>query len=131
MVRATATLEQKKRASAYNTAWKAAHREFDTEVARRIRDRETYYANRAKETGGGYCRYFLANTKARAKSKRLPFDLTLEDLVIPEVCPVLGIKLVKRKGHFADESPSIDRIIPEKGYVKGNVQIMSYRANRI
>ena len=73
----------------------------------------------------------MANTKARAKRKGLLFDLDLSDLVIPEFCPVLGIKMVKRRGHFADESPSLDRIIPDRGYVKGNVVIMSYRANRI
>lgn len=117
--------------SLFNTAWKSAHRVADTTVARRLRDKEAYYANRAKESETGYSRYFLANTKARAKRKGVPFDLSLEDLVIPECCPVLGMKLVKRLGHFADESPSIDRIVPSLGYTKGNVRIISYRANRI
>lgn len=117
--------------SAYNTAWKAHHRVSDSDIAKGIRRKATYGADRAKETDAGYCRYFLNNIRSRCRKRNIPFDLTLEDLVIPEFCPVLGTKLVKRTGHFADESPSVDRIIPALGYVKGNVVIMSYRANRI
>ena len=131
MVIKSASLEAKKEASRYNSQWRARHRKQNTDIARRLRDRENYYANRAKETLDGYCRFFLANIKARAKRKGLPFDLTLDDLIIPEFCPILGIRLVKRRGKFADESPSVDRIVPALGYVKGNVTVISYRANRI
>lgn len=60
--------------------------------------------------------------KARAKKAGLPFDLTLEDIVIPALCPALGTPMVK---------PSLDRTIPSLGYVKGNVQVISHRANRL
>jgi hypothetical protein len=123
--------ERKKKHSDYNIAWRAKHRREGTAIARRIKDKENYYANRAKETMEGYCRYFLNNIKSRCKRKGLAFNLTLEDLVIPEFCPVLGIPLIKRQGKFSDNSPSVDRIIPSLGYVKGNIAIMSYRANRI
>ncbi len=73
----------------------------------------------------------LCGLPTRSAEKGVPFDITLEDLVFPDVCPVLGIPLITRSGRFSDNSPSLDRIVPEKGYVKGNVQIMSYRANRI
>lgn len=64
----------------------------------------------------------------------VPFNLTAEDLVIPARCPILGIpiavqQLGKRQPH--DNSLSLDRIIPELGYVKGNVAVISQRANRI
>jgi hypothetical protein len=58
----------------------------------------------------------------------IPSNLTLEDLVIPKFCPILGIEL---EVGGKDSSPSIDRIFPQLGYVKGNVQIISMRANRI
>jgi len=64
----------------------------------------------------------------------LPFNIELSDLVIPETCPILGIPLridengLKRTR--SDYSPTIDRVIPSKGYVKGNVAIISLRANR-
>lgn len=74
----------------------------------------------------------LHSAKERAKEKGLPFDLVIEDIVVPEVCPLLGVTLVrsKVKGPRA-ESPSLDRIEPSKGYVKGNVWVVSYRANAI
>lgn len=52
--------------------------------------------------------------------------------MVPPCCPVLGIPLVRRKGRgVADHSPTLDRLIPAKGYVRGNVMVISMRANRI
>jgi hypothetical protein len=74
----------------------------------------------------------LAVVKKRAKKIGVPFHLTIKDIVIPECCPLLGIKL-KYNGtrNNRDSSPSIDRIVPRKGYVTGNIKVISYRANRI
>ncbi len=70
--------------------------------------------------------------KERARKRGIPFALDLEDVVIPDVCPALGIPLVVNgEGAPGDDSPSLDRIIPSKGYVKGNVQVISQKANRI
>lgn len=71
------------------------------------------------------------SAKSRAKRNGIKFDLEFSDIVIPEFCPVLGIKLKQRDGKLADNSPSLDRIIPELGYVKGNVLVVSNKANRI
>lgn len=60
----------------------------------------------------------------------IPFNLTLDDFRVPSLCPALGIPL-KRGGKSTDDSPTIDRNIPSKGYVKGNVTIISGLANRI
>jgi len=55
-------------------------------------------------------------------------------VVVPEFCPVLGIKIVpgrQGKGKATeDNSPSLDKFIPEKGYVPGNIAVISWRANR-
>ncbi|ATS93370.1 endonuclease [Ralstonia phage DU_RP_I] len=68
----------------------------------------------------------------RARKQGVPFSLTKENLQpIPEVCPVLGIPLRRTLGFADDNSPSLDRLIPELGYVPGNVEWMSCRANRI
>lgn len=69
--------------------------------------------------------------KKRARQLNLPFSLSKEDIIIPEYCPILGIKLEYSENSMSDNSPSIDRIIPEKGYVKDNIIIISNRANRI
>ena len=108
----------------YNNRWKRSH-------AAVTRARERDRANKKADTGPGYRALWLNNIKLRAKKKGIPFDLTVDDLFFPDVCPVLGIPMIARSGRFHDNSPSIDRIVPEKGYVKGNVRIISYRANRI
>ena len=73
----------------------------------------------------------LKSARSRARKKDLSFDLDIGDIFIPEQCPVLLIPLHKGKGKASDNSPSLDRIIPKKGYVKGNVTVISTRANRI
>ena len=76
----------------------------------------------------------LRNIQRRAKEGNIPFDLDEEYLIqiFPEdnKCPVLGIEF-EWGIHNSQASPSVDRIIPEKGYTKGNVIWISRRANAI
>lgn len=69
------------------------------------------------------------NLKARAKNEGIKFEIDVEDIIIPETCPVLGIPLIPFSS--SDNSPSVDKFYPEKGYIKGNIFIISKRANRI
>lgn len=69
--------------------------------------------------------------KKRAKDAKLPFDLRVADISVPGVCPILGIPLRVGDGKSCDNSPSIDRRIPAAGYVRGNIAIISQRANQI
>lgn len=66
--------------------------------------------------------------KNRAKKKGIPFNIELSDVSIPEKCPVLNVPL--SYGH-SDFGPSLDRIVPSLGYTKGNVIVISRKANRI
>lgn len=68
--------------------------------------------------------------RKRAERKRLPFDIPVSSVIIPEVCPILGIPLVVGEVR-APQSPSLDRVIPAKGYVVGNCRVISDRANRM
>ena len=64
----------------------------------------------------------------------MEFNIEPSDVVVPDVCPVLGINLVRsqrKRGHKLDSSPSLDRIRNDKGYIKGNVVVVSFRANRL
>lgn len=70
----------------------------------------------------------LNRTKTRAKSRGIPFNLTIEDIVIPPVCPVFGTPF--EMGNHKTTA-SIDRVIPALGYVSGNIRIISNRANMI
>jgi len=69
--------------------------------------------------------------KYRARIKNIPFTITLEDLIIPEYCPVLGIKLKVGLSPNSPELPSLDRVFPELGYTKENICIISNRANSL
>src|SRR5689334_22546912 len=73
----------------------------------------------------------LSRSRRRAKLKGVPFSLSFLDIVIPDRCPILGIKLERGSSGGLDNSPSLDRVVPALGYVPGNVQVISNRANRI
>lgn len=78
--------------------------------------------------------FLLVGCKARAKKEGIPFDITSTDLPRPKFCPVLGICLNYNgtgRGYGAqDDAASIDRVRNELGYVRGNVNVVSWRANR-
>lgn len=73
----------------------------------------------------------LQNAKQRARHQGLPFDLTLDDILVPEICPILGIPLRTGEGKASPNSPSLDRVNPCLGYVRGNVIVLSHRANTL
>jgi hypothetical protein len=74
----------------------------------------------------------LSHIKSRAKKNNIPFNLTLDYVlsIVTEECPALGIKLAwtEQKGRQRN-SPSLDKINPELGYVEGNVMWLSNMAN--
>lgn len=79
----------------------------------------------------GQLRMFT-RVKSRAKKNNILFNLEIDDIVIPEFCSILGIKLHTEGGRERknyDDSYSLDRIIPKLGYVKGNIRVISSRAN--
>lgn len=71
----------------------------------------------------------LDNSKQRAKRSGILFDLTMDDIEIPERCPALDIELFTCDKKNWVNSPSIDRIDNTKGYTKDNIVIVSRRAN--
>jgi hypothetical protein len=82
--------------------------------------------------------YMVIKARARAKNKGLTFDIDHDYIrsIVPSHCPIFGTKLqwsvLRGNGHRSlPDSPSLDRIDPSKGYVKGNVWIISNRANAI
>lgn len=81
--------------------------------------------DRAKEQWKqkSYKKKIYDRCKTRAKQKGFEFTIELEDIIIPSLCPVFAVEMV---GKYA---PSLDRIDSSKGYVKGNVQVISTRAN--
>ncbi len=69
--------------------------------------------------------------KRSAEYTKHGWEIEFNDIVWPEVCPIFGTTLDYFTTKVSDDSVSFDRIDSEKGYVKGNVAIISWRANRI
>ncbi len=68
----------------------------------------------------------------------IPFTIEFDDLELPEFCPVFGVKLEysgsKQENGKQTRNPnkaSIDKLIPELGYIPGNVFVVSWRANNL
>jgi hypothetical protein len=92
-------------------------------------DKRTYKRKNYREFP---VRYLLYRAKDRAKIANVPFNITKKDIVIPTHCPVLGIPLEISSGSGgSDYSPALDRIIPQLGYVPGNIIVISKKANQI
>lgn len=93
--------------------------------------REHVRTSRLKIRTEDPARLLMYSVKGRVNRTKVPFNLTTEDLRIPEVCPVLGIPLFFSERGRGDNTPSVDRVNPDLGYVRGNVAVISWRANRM
>ena len=107
--------------------------------------REKEKENRkVKQVGDNqHLRDMMEGARDRARKNNIPYDLSIHDLrnLVTDKCPILGIKFELNKQGQAwgkgkgknnwQTSPSLDRIIPEKGYVKDNIIIVSLMANSI
>ena len=69
------------------------------------------------------------NIKSRCKRTGREFSIDLEDIIIPEKCPVFGFELKREDKQTWMCAPSVDRIDSSKGYIKGNITVVSRRAN--
>lgn len=77
--------------------------------------------------------YLLWNAaKQRARKRGIEFTITRDDIKIPEFCPILGIKInTLGRGRMQQDSPSLDKMDPSKGYTPDNIWVISWRANRM
>lgn len=115
-------------------AWREK-RAKDPEWKKRFNENNKKY----RDTGGKQHQLFFAAME-RARKKGIEFSITKNDIVIPERCPILGIEIEAGVGRkrdsdspilvgARDSSPSLDRIDNTRGYVPGNVMVISWRAN--
>jgi hypothetical protein len=119
-------------------AWRKANPERAKENSRRWREeyvaregitpRTAYRKSRFKNKTQAA---LLVAARKRAKLKGFEFNLELSDIVIPERCPVFGTPFSYDKvvGRTNPDTPSIDRIRNSEGYIKGNICVISHRAN--
>ena len=97
--------------------WVAKQREFDKKYRDRAKTDKEYYLSRK-----------LIALRASAKRRNLEFSLTVDDIIIPEKCPILGITL-DQTGEDVNARISVDRMNNELGYVPGNICVISNKAN--
>jgi hypothetical protein len=97
-----------------------------------VQDRDHY-----RDPANTFYRQFCSLGQ-KAKKKGIPFEITFDTLEKPTHCPVLGVLLnygcstgVDGKLKMDPNKASIDKLIPELGYVPGNVFVISWRANKL
>lgn len=71
------------------------------------------------------------SARYRAQKTGLEFNIEVDDIKVPTHCPILGILLEKGNIKDKDSSPSLDRVDNSKGYVKGNIKVISTLANQM
>jgi hypothetical protein len=77
--------------------------------------------------------YMHLKARRRARDNGIDFNIDVSDVIMPKNCPVFKQYELKKipdiKSGPKPWSPSLDRIDNTKGYVKGNVQVISHKAN--
>lgn len=109
-----------------------AKRARDARKAEKEESKAQFFAAAADRKKREHEYLLLAFARRRAQMYNVPFKLTVDDIEIPKLCPVFGFPIVRNRGYgakIAFNSPTIDRIIPGKGYVPGNIQVVSGKAN--
>lgn len=71
----------------------------------------------------------LYAARSRAKKKNLDFNIDKSDIIIPEMCPITLLPLYVNNGKSGPNSPTLDRVHNHLGYTKGNVEVISKKAN--
>jgi len=109
-------------------------RKASRERSRDLRSKDPqYFLNNARSNRRANPKQtLLRRAKDRAAKSGVAFTITLNDIPdIPEVCPVFGFKLEFGSKEERFSSPSLDRKDNTKGYIPGNLQVISYRANQL
>lgn len=113
--------ENKEQHRETNAVWREANREKSQEYVKAWERRHPLRAMYQKSKSG-------------AKARGLEFTVTMEDITWVTHCPIFGIELSyerdKKTPHRADY-PTLDRWDNNKGYVPGNVFVISWLANRM
>ncbi len=106
----------------------------DELAAMRVRSRVHYLKNKDKAKARTYKnrtqeKSMLYAARLRAKKRGWDCNIDVSDIVIPATCPVLGIPIERGQSRLSKTSPTLDRVDTTKGYVKGNVRVISNKAN--
>jgi hypothetical protein len=121
-IKRTFTSEQRLRKQAYMRSYNSArqkepgHSKRHSEYNKRYRNREWYIKSE-----------LLSGAKDRAKKYGIEITITREHIIIPPLCPVFGVPMVRHTPY----APSLDRKDNTKGYTPENTRVISRLANRL
>lgn len=149
--RARANPVLRERARATTAAWLVRKLESDPDYSRRIgrkthatrkrkMEEDAVYANqrklkareqarRRKQSAEKWAAVRVSKIRATAASRGLECSIDAGDITWVDSCPILGIPLTRNACGYADNCASVDRIDNSKGYIKGNVWVISHKAN--
>jgi hypothetical protein len=104
-------------------------------VFEKLAEKSKHRQRKERSQKDGHLKRIFLNIKSRSAREGVLFNLSLEYVksISVDFCPILGVPIAwggYLKGQRTN-APSLDRIIPELGYVEGNVQWLSFRANRM
>lgn len=102
----------------------------NTEKVQDYQGSEDYKSKKLLYKNENYIKTKLATSKCNAKRRDIEFTITENDVECPKYCPLLGIEIDYSFGKGMQwNAASIDRIDNSKGYIPGNVWILSRLAN--
>lgn len=113
---------------------KIRKQQYDWEYRRRNKVKRSeqgkeYYSTVRKEMfKNNPKKYLWSVARTRARKFNDDFTISIEDIVIPEKCPIFDVPLTVGNG-YAIYSMSLDRVDNTQGYIPGNVRVISRKAN--
>lgn len=116
----------------YTSGWRKRNPERAEEYSKYYRSSGKARDNYVNLAHRNLRNHLLKRARNNAKRSNVDFNLEIDDIIIPDKCPYLEIPMTNNVGlnnRGLKDSYSIDRIDPSKGYVKGNIQIISKLAN--
>lgn len=129
-------LQRRSQCKVCSLEYETPERKARREEARKINmASETYRAHRneveRKRKARNIEKTLWEAAKNRAKRNHIEFNIDIEDIKLVDKCPLLNINLQKAEKNAKDNSYSLDRIDNSKGYIKGNIWIISKKANAL
>ncbi len=119
------TAKYLKTSNEYSKKWRTENPELQSAQGKR-----TYRNTKANPDRAAVL--MVTRRRNSCKERNIPFEITAKDITpLPDSCPILGIPLFFGDGVFGPNSPTIDRIDSNRGYEKGNVMVISHRANTL
>jgi hypothetical protein len=110
-------------------SWQETGWDLEEKVAKL--DRSDFWVSERNYNYWEVMERLINSARQRARQFSIEFSISLTDFEIPIVCPLRHVPFKTGRGQHTDDSPTLDRKDPRRGYVKGNVWVISHKANRL